>query len=220
MGFRHATLPIHGVQFHPESIATEHGHALLANFLRARRHAGRASAHDARSRSCPIPSRRSRTRPRAPAFADMLDGARRDEEIAAFLIALTDRGETSIEIAEAARALRERLIPIAAPAGRDRRLRHRRRRPPHAQRLDRGRAGRRRLRRARRQARQPRRLVQGGRRRHAGGARPRHGPRRRDGRGDAAPISASASCSPPTTTRRCAGSSRSASGSAGARSST
>jgi anthranilate synthase component 2 len=33
MGLRHATLPIHGVQFHPESIATEHGHALLANFL-------------------------------------------------------------------------------------------------------------------------------------------------------------------------------------------
>jgi anthranilate synthase component 2 len=35
MGFRHASLPIHGVQFHPESIATEHGHAMLANFLRA-----------------------------------------------------------------------------------------------------------------------------------------------------------------------------------------
>ncbi len=34
MGFRHATRPIHGVQFHPESIATEHGHALIANFLR------------------------------------------------------------------------------------------------------------------------------------------------------------------------------------------
>ncbi|WP_421991506.1 anthranilate synthase component II [Qipengyuania sp.] len=33
MGFRHSELPIHGVQFHPESIATEHGHALLANFL-------------------------------------------------------------------------------------------------------------------------------------------------------------------------------------------
>ncbi len=33
MGFRHKTLPIHGVQFHPESIATEYGHALLANFL-------------------------------------------------------------------------------------------------------------------------------------------------------------------------------------------
>jgi len=35
MGFRHAALPIHGVQFHPESIATEHGHAMLANFMRA-----------------------------------------------------------------------------------------------------------------------------------------------------------------------------------------
>ncbi len=34
MAFRHATLPIHSVQFHPESIATEHGHAMLANFLR------------------------------------------------------------------------------------------------------------------------------------------------------------------------------------------
>jgi len=34
MGFRHEKLPIHGVQFHPESIATEHGHALLANFLK------------------------------------------------------------------------------------------------------------------------------------------------------------------------------------------
>jgi len=34
MGFRHRDLPIHGVQFHPESIATEHGHALLANFLK------------------------------------------------------------------------------------------------------------------------------------------------------------------------------------------
>jgi anthranilate synthase component 2 len=33
MGFRHATKPIHGVQFHPESIATEHGHAMIANFL-------------------------------------------------------------------------------------------------------------------------------------------------------------------------------------------
>ncbi len=34
MGFHHESLPIHGVQFHPESIATEYGHELLANFMR------------------------------------------------------------------------------------------------------------------------------------------------------------------------------------------
>lgn len=34
MGLQHRTLPIHGVQFHPESIASQHGHALLKNFLK------------------------------------------------------------------------------------------------------------------------------------------------------------------------------------------
>jgi anthranilate synthase component 2 len=33
MGLQHRELPIHGIQFHPESIASEHGHALLQNFL-------------------------------------------------------------------------------------------------------------------------------------------------------------------------------------------
>jgi anthranilate synthase component II len=33
MALQHRSLPVHGVQFHPESIASEHGHALLANFL-------------------------------------------------------------------------------------------------------------------------------------------------------------------------------------------
>jgi anthranilate synthase component 2 len=41
MGLRHASLPIHGVQFHPESIASEHGHALLENFLTLARRASR-----------------------------------------------------------------------------------------------------------------------------------------------------------------------------------
>jgi anthranilate synthase component 2 len=33
MGLSHRSLPIHGVQFHPESIASEHGHAMLRTFL-------------------------------------------------------------------------------------------------------------------------------------------------------------------------------------------
>lgn len=33
MGLQHTTHPVHGVQFHPESIASQHGHALLRNFL-------------------------------------------------------------------------------------------------------------------------------------------------------------------------------------------
>ena len=38
MGIRHRELPVYGVQFHPESIASEHGHALLGNFLAAAGH--------------------------------------------------------------------------------------------------------------------------------------------------------------------------------------
>ncbi|MFZ4480920.1 MAG: anthranilate synthase component II [Rhodoferax sp.] len=37
MGVKHSTLDIEGVQFHPESILTEHGHAMLANFLKVNR---------------------------------------------------------------------------------------------------------------------------------------------------------------------------------------
>ena len=37
MGVRHRELPVEGVQFHPESILTEHGHALLRNFLKIER---------------------------------------------------------------------------------------------------------------------------------------------------------------------------------------
>ena len=50
-------------------------------------------------------------------FGWVLDGDVADDEIARFLVALSDRGETAEEIAGAARALRARLIPVAAPPG-------------------------------------------------------------------------------------------------------
>ena len=53
----------------------------------------------------------------ANAFAMMLDGSASDANIAQFLIALSDRGETMVEIAAAAQAMRDRMIPIDAPAG-------------------------------------------------------------------------------------------------------
>jgi len=45
MGLQHKSLPVHGVQFHPESIASENGHALLQNFLNITRdfHLGKAA---------------------------------------------------------------------------------------------------------------------------------------------------------------------------------
>ena len=50
------------------------------------------------------------------AFGAILDGTVADEDIANFLIALSDRGETAEEIAGAARAMRSRMIPVTAPA--------------------------------------------------------------------------------------------------------
>ncbi len=44
MGLSHKSLPLHGVQFHPESIASEHGHDLLRNFLNLTRPDTRAAA--------------------------------------------------------------------------------------------------------------------------------------------------------------------------------
>ena len=51
----------------------------------------------------------------AKAFSDILDARTSEDEIEAFLVALSARGETMVEIAAAAQAMRDRLIPIEAP---------------------------------------------------------------------------------------------------------
>jgi anthranilate synthase component 2 len=54
MGLAHKQLPVHGVQFHPESIASEHGHLILKNFLDL---AAQWNAARGRERSTPAPRR-------------------------------------------------------------------------------------------------------------------------------------------------------------------
>ena len=55
MGVQHKRYPVHGVQFHPESIASEHGHQLLAEFPRPRpRRAARTRLGAKRSGRCPL----------------------------------------------------------------------------------------------------------------------------------------------------------------------
>jgi len=73
MGLAHTSLPVHGVQFHPESIASEHGHLMLKNFLALaadwnaatgrRSQAARASAAPAAAR--PAPRARARIKRRS-----------------------------------------------------------------------------------------------------------------------------------------------------------
>lgn len=53
MGLMHETLPVHGVQFHPESIASEHGHLMLKNFLDI------ATAWNAKRGRSPVSARKS-----------------------------------------------------------------------------------------------------------------------------------------------------------------
>lgn len=54
MGMKHASLPVHGVQFHPESIASEHGHLMLKNFLDLA-----AAWNEQRGRKAPVVSTRA-----------------------------------------------------------------------------------------------------------------------------------------------------------------
>jgi len=66
MGLAHETLPVHGVQFHPESIASEHGHLMLKNFLtladdwNAARGRRALSAGAAKVATRPMPARAQR----------------------------------------------------------------------------------------------------------------------------------------------------------------
>ena len=182
MGVAHRDRPVHGVQFHPESIASEHGHEILRNFLdlaaafkRARPDAPERSG--ARMESfkpliAKVAAGASLSRAEAAAAFDaMLSGEVTPAQMGGFLMALRVRGESVEEITGAVAAMRAKMLRGEGAGRRDRHRRHRRRRLRLLQCLDARLDHRRRLRRARRQARQSRRLLEIRRRRHARRAR-------------------------------------------------
>ncbi|HEQ71697.1 MAG TPA: bifunctional anthranilate synthase component II/anthranilate phosphoribosyltransferase [Spirochaetia bacterium] len=109
MGIRHKTFVLEGVQFHPESIASEHGKAILQNFLHYKRE--------------PFPVKVTLSRlmmgedlsmEEADGFMEELtDGNLNTSEIAAFLTALNIKGYTPDEIAGCAAVLKRKKVPIA-----------------------------------------------------------------------------------------------------------
>ena len=121
MGIRHRNLPIYGVQFHPESIATAHGHTLLRNFLSIAR-GNNQGPGDVLADLKPVLDRLARGETLSEelaeaAFGAIIDGRSNDAQIAGALMAMRVRRETISELAGAVRALRARMFSIPAPAG-------------------------------------------------------------------------------------------------------
>ncbi|OQX29940.1 MAG: bifunctional glutamine amidotransferase/anthranilate phosphoribosyltransferase [Spirochaeta sp. LUC14_002_19_P3] len=108
MGLRHRELPLEGVQFHPESIGSDYGERLFANFLNWRR-----EPLDARGLLTKVIARQDLVREEAAAFMDDLtDGILSDIVIAAMLAALAAKGYTPEEVAGFASVLCAKCRPV------------------------------------------------------------------------------------------------------------
>jgi anthranilate synthase/phosphoribosyltransferase len=108
MGLRHKTLPIEGVQFHPESIGSQFGDRLLANFLHWRR-----EPLDQQGLLNRVISGADLTREEAAAFMDELtDGALEESYTAGLLTALSAKGVTAEEVAGCVSVLVEKRRPV------------------------------------------------------------------------------------------------------------
>ena len=108
MGVRHKTLPIEGVQFHPESIASEGGKQLLRNFLNYRR-----EGFDYPPLIRKIAARQHLTRPEAEAFMEELtEGTLSGAQIAAILVGLSLKGIQPEEVAGCAAVLQRKRTPL------------------------------------------------------------------------------------------------------------
>ncbi len=129
MGLQHRSRPVHGIQFHPESILSEHGHLMLRNFLDiARAFHGPTGKPPDMSAALPgaafkpVVARVANGQPlsfdeAAAAFDQLLEGVATPAQVAAFLMALRVRGETVEELRGAVSAMRSKMIAVDAPAG-------------------------------------------------------------------------------------------------------
>ncbi len=126
MAMRHRSLPIFGVQFHPESIASQHGHELLANFLAIARGtnapgARRLTSAEMSNNLKPVLARlaagETLTDAEAEAAFDIImSGEATPAQIGALLMAMRVRGETVAELTGAVRAMRARMTADRRPA--------------------------------------------------------------------------------------------------------
>lgn len=108
MGVRHKSLIIEGVQFHPESIASEHGKRLLKNFLNYKR-----EPLDIKGLLNKVIAQKDLTKEEAASFMEELtDGNLSEVQIASFLVALNSKGFTSEEIAGCVSVLLKKRVPI------------------------------------------------------------------------------------------------------------
>jgi len=119
MAIAHQSAPTVGLQFHPESILTEHGKQILSNFLTRYRGQPRHQKNQTRRTSMireainQLLDGQSLPAEQAEAVMDeIMAGGATPAQIAGFLIALRTKGETAAEITGCARAMRRAAVPV------------------------------------------------------------------------------------------------------------